>query len=107
MLGEEAMFANNPPDVDSSCTCQVCAPVDARGCKIRLYGRELERERARRAQQPGEGLPLRAFDIELDEIRISVPGDQCIERDCLDLNALRPFFSVPARSARARGDEGI
>ena len=27
MLGDEEMFANNPPDVDSSCTCQVCAPV--------------------------------------------------------------------------------
>jgi hypothetical protein len=28
MLGEEPMFVSEPPDVDFSCTCQVCAPVD-------------------------------------------------------------------------------
>ena len=28
MLGEEAMFASEPADVDFCCTCQVCAPVE-------------------------------------------------------------------------------
>jgi hypothetical protein len=28
MLGEAPRFANEPADVDFSCACQVCAPVD-------------------------------------------------------------------------------
>ena len=27
MLGEEPRFASDPPEVDFSCACQVCAPV--------------------------------------------------------------------------------
>jgi hypothetical protein len=28
MLGDEPMFVSEPPEVDFSCTCHVCAPVD-------------------------------------------------------------------------------
>jgi hypothetical protein len=28
MLGDEAMFVSEPPEVDFSCTCHVWAPVD-------------------------------------------------------------------------------
>src|SRR5258708_24681014 len=28
MLGEEPRLASEPPEVDFSCACQVCAPVD-------------------------------------------------------------------------------
>ena len=28
MLGDEPRFASEPPDVDFSCACQVCAPLD-------------------------------------------------------------------------------
>ena len=28
MLGEEARLASDPAEVDFSCACQVCAPVD-------------------------------------------------------------------------------
>ena len=29
MLGDEARFASEPAEVDFSCACQVCAPVEA------------------------------------------------------------------------------
>ena len=28
MLGDEEMLVSEPPDVEASCTCHVCAPVD-------------------------------------------------------------------------------